>query len=873
MAPGALMLEAMRARQRISPKAATMVRASPESLIRGRGEMAELVRSFDWGSTVLGPIERWSETLLTSVNLMLASPAPTAIYWGTERVLLYNDAFRPFTGEQHPASLGAAGALVWKESWHLVREQCDAVFATGEVTARENFLFPLAMSGKSEDFYWTYSYVPIYEGGQVAGIYHVTQNTTRDLDNKRMEARRAQAAALDHQRVAAQELLVKLLQWQRETNDPRVVMEAAAEAVGLYLNADRTGFFEMVDDETMRLGVCWTAGELPQLEGEVPTSYLGTVQLQDSRLGLTHAISDYSTDPRTVDADFSAIGVRAGIGVPIIRRSRWQSGFYVHSIEPRQWTEAESAFVREVANQTLEGVELIRSQLAVRESEARLRKILESIDDAVIVVNVEGAITGMNPVAERLTGCEQDEVLGQPLAYVFNVVSESVEGSLLSPDTPMQALLVRRDGRELPIEQSHCPMTDDNGQASGTVFVFRDITHRETTERRVRQAYKMEALGQLTGGIAHDFNNILAIIMGNLELVAEDLEAGSEANERVNQAISSTEKATDLTRRLLAFARQQPVVPVVVDMVHLVSAAAEFMRRSLGPAITLQVDLAEDLWFARVDHSQFENALLNLAVNARDAMPSGGTLRIECANFIVGAARMPGMEIAPGEYVQIAVLDTGHGMSNEARLRATEPFFTTKPVGEGTGLGLSMVYGFLKQSGGYLRIESEPGAGTKVSLYLPRAVSVPFKPAPSRGLRADDPLPRGDERVLIVEDELAIRRTIGYLLHSLGYRVLEAEDGPSALVHLMKTPDIDLLLTDVVLPNSISGPELAVRAKRIQPEAKVIFTSGYTANVLVRDYGMEEGAHLLNKPFHLAALARMLRGVLDEEQVPRAQEL
>jgi PAS domain S-box-containing protein len=401
------------------------------------------------------------------------------------------------------------------------------------------------------------------------------------------------------------------------------------------------------------------------------------------------------------------------------------------------------------------------------------------------------------------------------------------------------------------------------------IVVAVDVSQRNAAEEQLRQAHKLESLGQLTGGVAHDFNNILAIILGNLEMIAQRRpvsEAAPEAEagirDHIEQAIHSVHRGADLTRRLLAYARQQPLAPRVVSIARLIDETVSFLRSTLGPTIQIETTAEPTLWDAQIDPGQLENALLNLAVNARDAMPHGGNLTIRSSNLHLDQTALG--EIPPGEYVLLSIADTGSGMPPDVIARATEPFFTTKPVGQGTGLGLSMVYGFLKQSGGHLQIESQINAGTSIHLYLPRAhPAVPATPAanPASFRRR---LPRGGkERILVVEDEHAIRTVLVSILRTLGYTVLEAEDGPTALTHLRQPGHIDLLLTDVVLPNGISGGLLAADARILRPGIKVLFSSGYTRNVLIRDRRLEEGVHLLTKPFHLAELATAVRQVLD----------
>ncbi len=391
-----------------------------------------------------------------------------------------------------------------------------------------------------------------------------------------------------------------------------------------------------------------------------------------------------------------------------------------------------------------------------------------------------------------------------------------------------------------------------------------DVTSRNAVEKQLRQAQKMEAIGQLTGGIAHDFNNLLTIVLGNLEMIVEQPELNTEVRSMAYEALASVRRGASLTRRLLAFSRQQPLEPRSVDMAHMVTDMTGLFRRSLGETIQVQCTLPPKLWPVSVDASQLENALLNLAVNARDAMPSGGVLGIEARNVTLTAADLAAHpEAVAGDYVQIAVMDSGVGMAREVLDHVLEPFFTTKPVGKGTGLGLSMVYGFARQSGGHLRITSEVGKGSTVKLLLPRqqGEARPVEPMPM--LTGVMPRSASGETILLVEDDATIRRLVQRLLTMLGYRALVASDAQTALEVLSQHAPVDLLFTDVVLPNGRSGADLVVEAQRMQPGLRVLYMSGYTRNALQNNAAVEENPSLLTKPFRKEDLARAVHRSLN----------
>ncbi|HEX5454186.1 MAG TPA: ATP-binding protein [Stellaceae bacterium] len=394
-----------------------------------------------------------------------------------------------------------------------------------------------------------------------------------------------------------------------------------------------------------------------------------------------------------------------------------------------------------------------------------------------------------------------------------------------------------------------------------------EIGEREKAQAALRQAQKMEAIGQLTGGVAHDFNNILQVILGNLGTVESRLRQGSLDPQRLRRLIETAIRAADraavLTAQLLAFSRRQPLQPKPLDPNKLLAGMSDLLNRTLGEGIEVETVLGARLWQVLADANQLENAILNLAVNARDAMPNGGKLTIETANILLDEAYAAREEdVKAGQYVLIAVSDTGTGMPPDIIGKAFDPFFTTKDVGRGTGLGLSQVYGFLKQSSGHAKIYSEAGEGTTVKLYFPRLLT--DAALREHGTASDTPPARGREVILVVEDEPDVRGFVVEMLRELGYAILAAEDGQAALRVLKTRDDIRLLFTDVGLPGGLNGRQLADEAKRRRPDIKVLFTTGYARNAIVHQGRLDPGVELINKPFTYAALAKRVREVLDE---------
>jgi PAS domain S-box-containing protein len=401
--------------------------------------------------------------------------------------------------------------------------------------------------------------------------------------------------------------------------------------------------------------------------------------------------------------------------------------------------------------------------------------------------------------------------------------------------------------------------------------VIERTRERDQMQDRLRQSQKMEAIGKLTGGIAHDFNNILQVIGGNLELLKLDPAAGMQADHRLDTAFTAVSRGALLASQLLSFARKQPLQPKPIHLGRILRNMDSLLRRALGEEIDIETIVGGGLWNALVDPNQLENAILNLAINARDAMGGQGKLTLELGNAMLDEFyALKHGDIAPGQYVMLAVSDTGTGMSAEIMERAFEPFFTTKPDGEGTGLGLSMVYGFVRQSGGHVKIYSEPGEGTTFRIYFPRVLEQEIDIPDVRSL----PVVGGKETILVVEDDPAVQATVVEMLTGLGYQVLRAKDGQSAVTILESGASIDLLFTDVVMPGPVRSPDLARHAKALLPEIEVLFTSGYTQNAIVHGGRLDPGVELISKPYRREDLARRIRHLMaNREQASYARKI
>ncbi len=478
-------------------------------------------------------------------------------------------------------------------------------------------------------------------------------------------------------------------------------------------------------------------------------------------------------------------------------------------------------------------------------------------------------VTFWSGQAEQIFGWREEELLGKhPSDWRFmheedEAAISKVMRNLVSGGVPRNISKNRnytRDGQVLHCEWYNSVLTDASGTVVSVLSLVQDVTGKVTMEEQLRQLQKMEAIGQLTGGIAHDFNNLLTVILGNGELLTEMLEDQPDMAVLADTVTNAARKGADLTHQLLAFARQQPLQPQAIDVNALLETTRDLLRRTLGEHIELTLGLGKDLPPALVDTGQLESAILNLCLNARDAMSESGHLTIESSFVHLDqdyADRHT--EVTPGGYVLVAISDTGEGIPPDRLEKVFEPFFSTKGPGKGSGLGLSMVFGFVKQSRGHIKIYSEVGEGTTVRMYLPPSP----ESAPPATRRPPANPKAGTETILLVEDDELVRQYASTQLSMLGYRVMVASNGLEAMDIVNQHDDIDLLFTDVVMPGGINGPTLARQACERRPRLKVLYTSGYTQNAIVHHGRLDAGVLLLSKPYHRAELARMVRQALD----------
>lgn len=710
------------------------------------------------------------------------------------------------------------------------------------------------------------------------------------------ERRAAEAAA----RKAAEELkaateaqafVYGLADRLRGLDSPEAIMRLSASALARRLQLDRVGFYRVGTDGDVEFGPSVTTDRLPAFEGSLALETLGAA-VAKYRKGQTLVFADSLTDPAFAGTPVARLSP-SGVGVPLTRGGVWVATLYANSATARPWSDDEVSFIEAVAETAWDAVERAAAVTALRESEAKFRAIANSIDPMVWSTRPDGYHDYYNDRWYEYTGVPYGSTDGEAWNDMFHREDQERAWSIwrhsLETGEPyrIEYRLRHHSGVYRWVLGRAQAVRDEAGQITrwfGTCTDIQDIVDaREVlarsrielenavaertsqlmaAEERLRQAQKMEAVGQLTGGIAHDFNNMLAVVIGALDMLERRVAQGStELDRYIVAAKDGASRAAALTQRLLGFARQQPLAPVPLDVNGQVRDMVELLMRTLGEDITIETRLAAEVDAAMADPNQLENVILNLCVNARDAMPDGGLLTIATANRSLDAAGAAAVGIEPGDYVELTVSDTGSGMSAETVARAFDPFFTTKGVGKGTGLGLSQVFGFARQSGGHVSIDSALGEGTSVHLWLPRHGAPVGQVAASvkDGALATG---RADEVVLVVEDEERVRNYSVEALRELGYTVLYAPDGREALRLLDTGQPVSLLFTDVVMPE-MTGDELARRARLQRPALKVLFTSGYTPDEAAIAQRLSDGGRVLPKPFGIATLAATVRAALD----------
>ncbi|MEB2846578.1 type II toxin-antitoxin system ParD family antitoxin [Endobacterium cereale] len=824
----------------------------------GGGSCGLLIREKDWSNTPLGPVSTWSVELRTTVANIVNSPVAKVLMWGPAHVMIYNDLYAKIVAEKHPAALGSNVAETWPEIWDWNREMIAAGLR-GELRSFHDQNMTLVRDGQQQEFIFDLFYTPVYEAdGKIGGVMCTVVDNSDRVD---FEKRLADSEA----------------ELRRVTDAvPMLISYVDRNHVYRFANGAYETWFGRRPDDMIGRPVLDVIGE-KAYEGRRP----------DIDRALGGEVVTAEADMRHGDGPVRRLEIRY---IPHVEADGSVPGVYILGID------VEERAVRE-------------AELEI--SNSRFHTAMNAVHGVLWTNSADGRMIGEQPGWAALTGQSFDQY--QDFGWVSAVHPDDIDASVESWNAAVAAKSMyvhehrvrRHDGawrqfaiRALPIIGSKGDIvewvgvhTDISHQRAAEAALreqaealARQVRHRERAEEQLKQlnenlearviseisdrrqaeaklaqAQKMETVGKLTGGVAHDFNNLLQVVSGNLQLLSKEVAGNQRAEAKIANAMAGVSRGSKLASQLLAFGRRQALEPKVVNISRFVRDMDDMIRRAIGEAIEVETVVGGGLWNTFIDPTQIENALLNLAINARDAMEGRGKLTIELSNaHLDDAYARTHDEVTPGQYVMMAVTDTGSGMPSEIIEKVFEPFFSTKAEGKGSGLGLSMVYGFVKQSGGHVKIYSEVGHGTTIKLYLPRALQVEdVEVAVDNG-----PIVGGSETVLVVEDDAEVRETVIALLTDLGYRTLKAVDAASALTVIDSGIPIDLLFTDVVMPGTLKSPEMARKAKERLPNLAVLFTSGYTENSIVHGGKLDAGVELLSKPYTREELARKFRHVL-----------
>ncbi len=783
------------------------------------------MRSLNAANSPLGAPQHWPNSLRTIVSLMLASKFPMFVAWGPELAFIYNDAYAVILGNKHPHAMGARFEDIWREIWAEIGPLARRALA-GEATWLEDLPLLMDRHGFEEQTYFTFSYSPARDDdGAIAGVFCACTETTEKVVG--VQALRESEAKL---RLATESAKIGTWDW-----DMRRVRGSWSK---------RTMEILGVEDG-----------------GEVTPERRNETLHPEDRVRVWQELAEAMSSGDDLISEYRILRPNGEV----------------------RWIASRGAIERDVDGLPLRSAGVVLDITDNKIAEAVLResgavaereRLWSLSQDMLARADYNGMMSAVSPAWTRILGWNEAELLSRGYAAFMHTedapptLAAIAHMAATGKPTRFENRIATKDGGWKPIEWTVAPEPD----GLNFIAVGRDLSHVKAREAELhaaqealRQAQKMEAVGQLTGGIAHDFNNLLTGVIGSLDMMQRQITKGetSKIERYATTAMTSANRAAALTHRLLAFSRRQPLDPKSVDANRLVSGMEELLRRTIGEAISLKIVTAGGLWQTLCDPHQLESAILNLTINARDAMPEGGVLTIETCNAQLDDAYVARQrDVKPGQYICICVSDTGIGMTADTIEKAFEPFFTTKPIGQGTGLGLSMIYGFARQSEGYARIYSEVAQGTTVKLYLPRYYGELDGAEEDHGELTDDHRAAAGEAVLVIEDEAAVRDLVVDVLEELGYRAIEAADGPAGLAILQSKVRLDLLITDIGLPG-LNGRQVVDAARQQRPDLKVLFMTGYAENAAVANGFLEPGMEMITKPFAVEALATRIRDMIE----------
>ena len=813
--------------------------------LAGGGEATRLIIERDWSGHPLGPPEAWPDILKSNLSTVLNSPESMILAWGEELSFFFNDAYAPLLGPRLAWSMGAPFCEVWADAWEQAKPIIEDAFM-GRSRRFTNLPWKLDTDRGRSETWFSFSYSRVLDAaGDVAGLFILTTETTEQVlaERDRQEAEQRLRESEGHFRLMADAV-------------PQIVWLTGPDGEAEFFNKQWFDYTGARYEPTTAAKV--TASFVHPDDGEATMTAFGEARRTSTTFQIEHRI-------QARDGSYRWFLVRAEPYRDPRTRDivRWfGASVDIHDRRLAETAQRESeARLRELAGSL---------EQQVIERTAERDRMWETSPDLLLVIGFDGIFRRVSPAWTEVLGYQLDELTGHHVnEFVVQADhDDTVEAYELAAQGGLPRIVNRyrhKDGSMRWISWTAAPAGDLTYATGRDVTVEREQAEAlEQAEEQLRQAQKMEAVGQLTGGLAHDFNNLLTGMMGNLELLQLRVARGrlDELDRLINAAQGAGRRAAALTQRLLAFSRRQTLDPKPTDVNRLITGLEDMLRRTVGATTEIEVVGAAGLWTVNIDAGQLENALLNLCINGRDAMPDGGKLTIETANKSIDNRVSHDHDLEPGQYITLCVTDTGTGMSAETIRRAFEPFYTTKPIGQGTGLGLSMIYGFTRQSGGQVRIYSELGQGTTVCIYLPRHHGdAEATPEHSRAGTSEN---GKGQTILVVDDETTIRHLIDEVLDELGYTVIGAADGVAGLKVLQSGAKIELLITDVGLPNGMNGRQVADAARSLRPGLKVLFITGFAENAAVGNGHFEPGMELLTKPFSLDALTTKVANMLKE---------